>query len=147
MLWDYFVIHSYSKKPYEAISQTCSFEIVLFMDWYKQAFLIHSISPFGFEKYEQTSFINCFKHILIIVIIFPTLASMFISLTLSPLYFIANKPEICLSLYLEIIDAESNFSCSKFPSGLLWTDYCHSVLTGLLAYNFDSRAQLIIFHI
>ena len=82
-LWDYFVIYSYSKKPYEAISQTCSFEIVLFMDWYKQAFLIHSISPFGFEKYEQTSFINYFKHVLIIVIIFPILASEFISHSLS----------------------------------------------------------------
>lgn len=79
--------------------------------------------------------------------LFPTLASMFISLTLSPPYFISNKPEICLSLYVEIIDAESNLLCSKFPSGLLWMDYCHSVLTGLLAYNFDSRAQLLIFHI
>lgn len=77
-MW-FFSIQSYSKKPYEAVSQTCSFESVRFMDWYKQAFLIHSLLPSGLETYAWTSFINYFKYILIIFTILATLESTLIS--------------------------------------------------------------------
>lgn len=107
------LIQLYSKKPYEAISQTCSFESVLFMDWYKQAFLIHSLLPSGLEKYAWTFFINYFKYILIIFTKLPTLESMLI-LPPTP-YIKLNQLEIYINIYLEIIYTESNHHCVNVP--------------------------------
>lgn len=111
-------------------------------------FLFTPISPFGFEKYEQTSFFyQLFQtyphnshHI-------SNLSISVLSHSLSSILHI-NKPEICLILYLEIIDAESNLSCSKFSSGLLWTDYCCNCPNcSPQPLILTLRTQPLIFHI
>lgn len=143
------LIQLYSKKPYEAIFQTCSCESVLFMDWYKQAFLIHSLLPSGLEKMCMHIFlINYFKYILIIFTILSTLESMLIPFHIP--YITLNQSEIYINIYLEIIYTESTISHELYhylPEVTIsfCINICHNFLTGLLACNLTSRLQLLIF--